>query len=57
MEGGVEETVEQIVDALQDPYEVSARLGGRSWAIPRYDAAEYVPMLDALYKRVSGGGE
>ncbi len=53
MEGGVEETVEQIVDALQDPYEISARLGGRSWAIPRYDAAEYVPMLDALYKRVA----
>jgi hypothetical protein len=53
MEGSVDETVNQIVEALENPYEVSARLGGRSWALPRYDAARYVPRLDALYKRVA----
>jgi hypothetical protein len=54
MEGSVSETVEQIVAALDDPQAVSAKLGGRVWAVPRYDAAQYVPKLDALYKRISG---
>ncbi|MFE4542137.1 glycosyltransferase [Arthrobacter sp. NPDC056727] len=54
MEGSVSETVEQIVAALDDPHAVSARLGGRAWAVPRYDAAPYVPKLDTLYKRISG---
>lgn len=54
MEGNVDEVVEQIVGTLADPHAQSARLDGRGWAVPRYDAGRYVPMLDALYRRVSG---
>jgi glycosyltransferase involved in cell wall biosynthesis len=54
MEGNVDQVVEQVVGTLADPRAQSARLDGRGWAVPRYDAGRYVPMLDALYRRVSG---
>lgn len=54
MEGSVDEVVEQITRTLADPRDQSAVLDGRGWAVPRYDAAGYVPMLDALYHRISG---
>jgi glycosyltransferase involved in cell wall biosynthesis len=54
MEGSVDEVVEQIIGTLADPRAQSAGLDGRGWAVPRYDAARYVPMLDALYNRISG---
>lgn len=49
IEGTQDEVVEQVMAALDDPVAVSNRLGGRDWALPRYDAAAFVPRLDALY--------
>ena len=55
IEGTQDEVVEQVVAALDDPVAVSNRLGGRDWALPRYDAAAYVPRLSALYAGIVGG--
>lgn len=54
MEGSVSDVVEQVLAALADPQAAAARLGGRDWALPRYDAAAYIPKLAALYKDMAG---
>ncbi len=54
MEGNVSDVVEQVLAALADPQAATARLGGRDWALPRYDAAAYIPKLAALYKGMAG---
>jgi len=55
IEGSQDEVVEQVVAALDDPVAVSNRLGGRDWALPRYDAAAFVPRLAALYAGIEAG--
>lgn len=54
MEGTVADVVGQVVDAVDNPVEAAERLGGAAWAVPRYDAAGYIPPLQALYKRIGG---
>ncbi|WP_442213990.1 glycosyltransferase [Specibacter sp. RAF43] len=53
LEGGVSAVVEQVVAALDDPAATARRLGGATWAIPRYDAAGYIPRLAELYRRTA----
>jgi len=53
MEGTVDEVVEQVLEALNDPKAAADRLGGAAWAIPRYDAAGYVPALEGLYRSLA----
>jgi glycosyltransferase involved in cell wall biosynthesis len=55
IEGTDEDVVEQVVAALDDPVAVTQRLGGRDWALPRYDAAAFVPRLTTLYARIAAG--
>lgn len=50
LEGSTEEVVEQALEALRDPAAAAERLGGAAWALPRYDAAAYVPRLCELYE-------
>lgn len=54
MEGGLSDVVAQVVEAVADPAGTSARLGGAAWAVPRYDAAKYIPRLEALYRKIGG---
>ncbi|WP_207346221.1 hypothetical protein [Arthrobacter sp. E3] len=54
MEGALSDVVAQVVEAVADPAGASARLGGAAWAVPRYDAANYIPRLAALYRKVGG---
>lgn len=54
MEGGLDDVVAQVLDALADPQAASLRLNGAAWARPRYAADAYVPKLAALYRRVAG---
>lgn len=53
MEGSVNEVVEQVLAALDDPRSASEKLGGQEWAIAGYDAAKYVPALQELYKKIA----
>lgn len=53
LEGSVHDVVEQIRIDLADPVAAAARLGAAAWALPRYDAAAFVPMLDAMYRRIA----
>jgi hypothetical protein len=55
IEGTEDDVVEQVVAALADPLEATKRLGGREWALPRYDAAAFVPRLTALYAEIAAG--
>ncbi|MFE4835609.1 hypothetical protein ACFRAU_13120 [Arthrobacter sp. NPDC056691] len=55
IEGTDEDVVEQVVAALDDPVAVTKRLGGREWALPRYDAAAFVPRLTELYAGIAAG--
>jgi glycosyltransferase involved in cell wall biosynthesis len=54
LQGTEDEVVEQVVAALRDPIECADRLGGRTWALARYDAAAYVPRLQSLYREIAG---
>lgn len=54
MEGSVTDVVDQVLEALADPAEASTRLGGSTWAVPRYDAAGYIPRLQTLYRSIAG---
>ena len=54
VEGTSDEVVEQLVEDLDDPVAASNRLGGAAWALPRYDAASYVPGLDGMYRAIAG---
>lgn len=56
LEGSRDEVVEQVLAALDDPVATADRLRGAAWALPRYDAAAFVPRLDALYKKIAAGG-
>lgn len=49
LEGSVNEVVEQALLALSDPLATAQRLGGAEWALPRYDAASYIPQLAETY--------
>lgn len=53
MEGALADVVDQVVEAVADPAAASASLGGAAWAVPRYDAANYVPQLAELYRRIT----
>ncbi|WP_218063845.1 glycosyltransferase [Arthrobacter wenxiniae] len=53
MEGSVADVVDQVLAALADPADASGRLGGAEWAVPRYDAAAYIPGLEALYRKIA----
>ncbi|WP_434993718.1 glycosyltransferase [Arthrobacter sp. Ld5] len=53
MQGSVDDVVGQVLEALNDPRGAARRLGSSAWALPRYDAASYVPRLDSLYQAVS----
>lgn len=55
MEGEISDVVQQVVEAVSDPLAASARLAGRDWALPRYNADNYVPRLQERYRRVAGG--
>jgi glycosyltransferase involved in cell wall biosynthesis len=55
IEGTDDEVVEQVLAGLEDPVAVATKLGGRDWALPRYDAAAYVPRLTALYEGIAAG--
>lgn len=54
MEGDVAEVIQQVRDALKDPIAASLRLGGESWAVPRYSADNHVERLQKLYRRSIG---
>ncbi len=56
LEGSVEQVIEQVAGALQDPLATANRLGGAAWALPRYDAASYVARLDSLYRGIASSG-
>lgn len=56
LDGTEADVIEQAAGALADPAAAAARLGGAGWALPRYDAASYVPRLDELYRAVAAGG-
>jgi hypothetical protein len=53
LEGSCEDVVEQVVNDLADPLGAADRLGGAAWALPRYDAASYVPRLAELYRGIT----
>lgn len=52
MEGSVEDVTAQVLEALRDPLSAASTLSSAEWARPRYDAASYIPRLDALYRAV-----
>lgn len=56
LQGGIDDVVEQLVIALADPLAAAERLGGAAWALPRYDAASYVPGLAKLYADIARQG-
>ena len=53
LEGSTSEVVEQVVAGMSDPAATAATLGGREWALPRYDAGAYVPRLAAAYRQMA----
>ncbi len=54
IEGGVEEVVGGIRDALSDPQGTAATLGGSEWVRARHVATPWVPRLLEVYRRAVG---
>ena len=53
--GGVEESVEHVLEALRDPKAVSERLGAPAWVREHYTADPYVGRLQEVYRQVAAG--
>ncbi|WP_200903371.1 hypothetical protein [Arthrobacter sp. RIT-PI-e] len=53
MQGSVDDVVSQVLDTLDDAPAAARRLGSSAWALPRYDAASYIPMLESRYRIVA----
>jgi glycosyltransferase involved in cell wall biosynthesis len=53
MEGSVDGVVAQVLEALGDPRAAARRLDSSAWALPRYDAAAYIPMLESRYRGIA----
>lgn len=51
MEGGVDEVVEQVLIALDDPQRAVEALGSKKWAIDGYSADNYVQKLEDTYSK------
>lgn len=55
LSGTVDEALDHVLDALQDPLAASRSLGGRAWVEAHYTADPYVDGLQETYRRIAAG--